>query len=78
MNPLELPFWAERPLRVLVTGCAGFIGSTLCDRLLEAGHEVVGIDCFSDYYDPALKRENLRGALAHPSFRLVEGDLNEL
>ena len=70
-------FWSSGPLRVLVTGCAGFIGSTLCDRLLEMGHEVSGIDCFSDYYDPSAKRENLSGALAHPSFHLVEEDLNE-
>ncbi len=78
MNPLQSPFWADGPVRVVVTGCAGFIGSTLCDRLLQAGHEVLGIDCFSDYYDPALKRENLASAMDHSSFRLIEGDLNRL
>ena len=45
----------------MVTGAAGFIGSHLTEALLEHGHEVVGIDCFTDYYDPALKEENARG-----------------
>jgi UDP-glucose 4-epimerase len=59
----------------LVTGAAGFIGSHLTDRLLQAGVRVTGVDCFTDYYDPALKRANLAGARAHPGFRLVELDL---
>lgn len=45
-------------MRYLVTGAAGFIGSHLGEALLAAGHEVVGIDAFTDYYDPALKEEN--------------------
>ena len=48
-------------MRYAVTGAAGFIGSHLADALIGAGHDVVGIDCFSDYYDPALKEENARG-----------------
>ena len=48
----------------LITGCAGFIGSTLTRRLLEAGHRVVGVDSFNDYYDPALKRANLAELVA--------------
>ena len=47
-------------MRYVVTGAAGFIGSHLAETLVAAGHEVVGIDCFTDYYDPALKRENAR------------------
>ena len=43
----------------LVTGAAGFIGSHLVDRLLDSGVRVTGVDCFTDYYDPALKRANL-------------------
>jgi UDP-glucuronate 4-epimerase len=61
--------------RALVTGAAGFIGSTLVDRLLERGVAVTGVDCFTDYYDPALKRRNLERALAHPAFTLLTPDL---
>lgn len=76
---MDLPAaWQGPARRVLVTGCAGFLGSTLTDALLAAGHDVVGVDLFSDYYDPALKRENLRGAVARSEFRLVDGDLNDL
>jgi len=59
----------------LVTGAAGFIGSHLTDRLLADGVRVTGVDCFTDYYDPALKRANLVAALRHPGFRLLELDL---
>lgn len=62
-------------MRFLVTGCAGFIGSTLTDALLADGHAVVGIDCFTDYYDPARKRANLSGARNHESFELLKLDL---
>jgi UDP-glucuronate 4-epimerase len=46
--------------RYAVTGAAGFVGSHLAETLLEQGHDVVGIDCFTDYYDRALKEENAR------------------
>jgi UDP-glucose 4-epimerase len=62
-------------MKALVTGAAGFIGSTLCDTLLAAGHEVVGIDCFIDYYPRALKERNLAAARAHRRFRFVEASL---
>jgi UDP-glucuronate 4-epimerase len=48
-------------MRYVVTGAAGFIGSQLAHALLEEGHDVVGVDCFTDYYDPAEKEENARG-----------------
>jgi len=48
-------------MRYAVTGAAGFIGSHLAEALVEAGHEVVGLDSFTDYYDPELKEENARG-----------------
>ena len=48
-------------MRYVVTGAAGFIGSHLAESLLAAGHDVVGVDCFTDYYDPVEKEENARG-----------------
>ena len=59
----------------LVTGAAGFIGSTLTDRLLADGVRVTGVDAFTDYYDVSLKRRNISGALAHRGFELLELDL---
>jgi nucleoside-diphosphate-sugar epimerase len=63
-------------MRVVVTGAAGFIGSHLCERLLADGHQVVGIDSFSDYYDRPLKERNLEVALENKSFALEELDLH--
>jgi nucleoside-diphosphate-sugar epimerase len=48
-------------VRYVVTGAAGFIGSHLANTLVEQGHTVVGIDCFTDFYDAAEKQENARG-----------------
>ena len=48
-------------MKYVVTGAAGFIGSHLAETLQQQGHDVVGVDCFTDYYDPALKEENARG-----------------
>ncbi|MGV3515452.1 NAD-dependent epimerase/dehydratase family protein [Luteitalea sp.] len=64
-------------MKALVTGAAGFIGSTLTDRLLSQGADVVGIDCFTDYYPRALKERNLAAARQSPRFRFVEDDLLE-
>ncbi|MDX6469718.1 MAG: UDP-glucuronate 4-epimerase, partial [Gaiellaceae bacterium] len=47
-------------MRYMVTGAAGFIGSNLAEALVAAGHDVVGVDCFTDYYPPAEKEENAR------------------
>lgn len=62
-------------MKALVTGVAGFIGSTLADRLVEAGHDVVGIDCFLDYYPREAKERNLSRLRANPRFRFVEASL---
>ena len=60
---------------VLVTGAAGFVGSHVVERLLADGKTVRGVDAFIDYYPRALKEENIRAALEHDSFELVEADL---
>ena len=64
-------------MRTLVTGGAGFIGSTLVDRLLADGHEVVALDNFDPFYPESAKRANLAEALRHPRFRLVEADIRD-
>ena len=65
-------------MRALITGVAGFIGSTLAERLLGEGVDVVGIDCFTDYYPRAVKERNLATALAHPRFRFIESRLQDV
>ena len=62
-------------MRYVVTGSAGFIGSHLAETLTAAGHDVTGIDSFTDYYDPALKEENARG-LDVQRLDLAEDDLD--
>lgn len=64
-------------MKCLVTGAAGFIGSHLCERLLEAGHDVAGVDAFIPYYPRAVKESNLSAARAHRSFRFHEIDLRK-
>lgn len=66
-----------RPERVLVTGAAGFLGSTIVDRLLAEGREVIGFDSFDPYYPAEQKRRNLAGALGSASFTLEEGDIRD-
>jgi nucleoside-diphosphate-sugar epimerase len=61
--------------RVVVTGAAGFIGSHLCERLLAQGHQVVGVDSFTDFYERARKEENLEDSRGHANFTFEELDL---
>jgi len=65
-------------MRCLVTGCAGFIGSHVSERLLADGHDVIGIDALTDFYSTEIKCGNLAVALQHPNFRLINGDLLSL
>jgi UDP-glucose 4-epimerase len=65
-------------VKCLVTGCAGFIGSYLAERLVADGHTVVGVDAFSDFYAPALKEANLTALRGKAAFSLVRGNLLEL
>jgi UDP-glucuronate 4-epimerase len=61
--------------RYLVSGCAGFIGSTLAETLLDGGAEVLGIDAFTDYYPRDRKETQLEAVREHPGFELDERDL---
>ena len=65
-------------MKSLVTGCAGFIGSHLVERLIEEGHSVVGIDSFMDYYPRQVKEDNIRDALRNNNFRFIAKDILEL
>jgi len=62
-------------VRALVTGAAGFVGSHLAEALLARGDSVLGVDCFTPYYDRIDKEENIAPAYAHDDFELVEADL---
>lgn len=62
----------------LVTGAAGFIGSSLAQKLLENGEEVIGIDCFLDFYPREIKEHNLKDLRDYSSFRFVEKNINDL
>ena len=61
----------------LVTGGAGFIGSTLVERLLKEGNRVVVLDNFNDFYEPVLKEKNVEPFSGNPNFKLVRGDIRD-
>jgi UDP-glucose 4-epimerase len=64
-------------MKALVTGAAGFIGSTLAERLVRSGADVIGIDSFTDYYPRADKERNLAAVRTAPHFRFVEARLQD-
>ena len=64
-------------MKVLITGAAGFIGSHLCERLLDDEWLVVGVDNFDDFYDPQIKRRNIASCLKNKNFQLVEADIRD-
>jgi UDP-glucuronate 4-epimerase len=63
--------------KIIVTGCAGFIGSHLTEALLKNGHQVIGIDNFDPFYDPLIKKINLDGFINHDRFSFFENDLTD-
>src|ERR1044071_245736 len=64
------------PVKSVITGVAGFIGSHLAERLIDAGHEVIGIDNFLDNYPRQFKDHNITGLLRDTRFRFLESDLS--
>ncbi|MBK8555128.1 MAG: GDP-mannose 4,6-dehydratase [Lewinellaceae bacterium] len=64
-------------MRVLVTGAAGFIGSQLCERLLQEGHTLLGLDNFDPFYDPIIKKDNIKNLLTQGDIQFVAGDIRD-
>lgn len=64
-------------VRSLVTGVAGFIGSHIAERLIKKGHEVLGVDCFTDYYARSIKEKNLKGLFKEQRFAFLQANLLE-
>jgi UDP-glucose 4-epimerase len=61
--------------KFIVTGVAGFIGSHITERLIKDGNQVIGVDCFTDYYCIKIKEKNLENLLTFDSFNLIKEDL---
>jgi UDP-glucuronate 4-epimerase len=61
--------------KVLVTGCAGFIGSHTCEKLIAEGYHVTGIDNFDDFYPRSMKERNIAGLLSSDNFDFLEGNI---
>jgi len=64
-------------MKVLVTGAAGFIGSHVAEQLAKRGDDVVGLDNFNDYYDPAKKRDNEQRLNQYRNFKMIEADVRD-
>lgn len=63
--------------KILVTGCAGFIGSHLTERLLTIGYQVIGVDNFDSFYPRSVKERNLSASLSHGNFTFIEADIRD-
>ena len=64
-------------MKILVTGGAGFIGSHTVRKILDEGHEVIAVDNFNDYYDPAIKEKNVSEFLNNEKFTLERCDIRD-
>ncbi len=62
-------------MNILITGGAGFIGSTLADRLLSKGNKIIVLDNFNDYYDVNIKEQNITNNLKNKNYKLFRGDI---
>lgn len=65
-------------MKALITGCAGFIGSHLTEKLLEKGFEVIGIDRLSDYYSPEIKQDNMKNFISNPNFKFLKKNILDI
>ncbi len=74
---IKIISYNESPMKVLVTGCAGFIGWKVCEKLLREGHSVVGIDNLNDYYDVRLKEWRLGRLREYGDFRFYRMDIED-
>ncbi len=75
-TPADVSHIGDRQGHALVTGCAGFLGSVLCEQLVAGGVDVIGIDSFTDFYPRALKERNLEALRGDSSFDLQERDIS--
>ncbi len=62
-------------MKILVTGVGGFIGSHLAERLISEGYDVIGVDCFLDYYPRRIKEKNVQSLKKRPEFQFIEADI---
>jgi UDP-glucose 4-epimerase len=65
-------------MKALVTGCAGFIGSHLVDKLLNLDYKVIGLDCFTDYYSREIKEANISTTQKNNNFEFIEEDILDM
>src|SRR5690606_17265944 len=77
-GPRDLPARILRPMTILVTGVAGFIGFHVARALLDRGEAVIGVDIVNAYYDPALKEARLAELAGREGFRFIRADIAEL
>lgn len=63
---------------ILVTGAAGFIGSNLCEKLVNDGYQVIGIDNFDTFYSRKIKRNNLESLISNSQFQFIEGNVGDI